>query len=364
MTAPPATTDLYHSLVDNLPVCVIRKDRDGRFVFVNELFCQLLGRRCGDVIGRTDSDFYPLALAEKYRRDDEQVMRTGGVFASIEEHVAADGTRLHVEVRKTPVRSATGDIVGTQTIFWDVTDRITAEREREQMQARLLQSERLAAIGQMVAGVAHESRNALQQIQACTQLLNWQLGSDEEGRRLVADIQQAQDRLHRLFEELRSYASPMKPDRKPHDVRRIVQQAWNSMACTCNGRRVSLTESPADIDTHCPVDAFQLEQVFRNLLENSLAACDDPAQISVHYSRPPYRGGSALQVAVRDNGPGIAGDDAGRIFEPFYTTKTHGTGLGMAIARRIIEAHDGDIRVTRSEQPGAEIVITLPGSEP
>jgi PAS domain S-box-containing protein len=64
---PPsfATADLYHSLVDNLPVCVIRKDRDGRFVFVNELFCQLLGRRSGDIIGRTDSDFYPLALAEK-----------------------------------------------------------------------------------------------------------------------------------------------------------------------------------------------------------------------------------------------------------------------------------------------------------
>jgi signal transduction histidine kinase len=105
-------------------------------------------------------------------------------------------------------------------------------------------------------------------------------------------------------------------------------------------------------------------QVFRNIFENSLEACSDPVLIEVHCHEVELHGRPALQVAVRDNGPGLTIEQAQRIFEPFYTTKIKGTGLGMAIARRIVEAHGGQLAVHDTAPPGAEILITLPRSQP
>jgi signal transduction histidine kinase len=103
-------------------------------------------------------------------------------------------------------------------------------------------------------------------------------------------------------------------------------------------------------------------QVFRNLFENSLAACKDPVVIHVQSEQSVLRDAPAIRVCVRDNGPGMSPEQRRRIFEPFYTTKARGTGLGMAIAQRIIEAHQGTIQVGNSLNVGAEIVITLPVS--
>ena len=163
---------LYRSLVSHLPMYVLRKDCAGRFQFANDRFLQLLGQTLEQIIGRTDQDLYPAELAAKYWADDQRVLATRGVFHDVEHHIGPDGRTMYVEVVKTPLCDAAGDVTGTQTVFWDVTERKEAER-------RALHAERLAAIGTMVAGVAHESRNALQQIQACSQLLSWELEVDD-----------------------------------------------------------------------------------------------------------------------------------------------------------------------------------------
>ena len=100
--------------------------------------------------------------------------------------------------------------------------------------------------------------------------------------------------------------------------------------------------------------------VFRNVLENALEACRDPVEIGVHWSDGDLAGQPAIRVAVRDNGPGLTADQRKRLFEPFYTTKVQGTGLGMAIASRLVEAHGGTIEAGPAEGPGTTIVITLP----
>jgi signal transduction histidine kinase len=114
------------------------------------------------------------------------------------------------------------------------------------------------------------------------------------------------------------------------------------------------------MDLACWVDQFRLEQVFRNILENSLAACADPVRIEITCSAAEIEGRPAVRVAVRDNGPGLTPEQKQRIFEPFFTTKTKGTGLGMAIARRIIEVHGGQIAVESSPGQGATLIVTLP----
>lgn len=121
-----------------------------------------------------------------------------------------------------------------------------------------------------------------------------------------------------------------------------------------------LREECASVDLHCLVDAFRLEQVFRNILENALAACSDPVEITVFCSTAQLEGQPALQIAVRDNGPGLSAEQQQRIFEPFFTTKTKGTGLGMAIAQRIVEVHGGQIAAGEPDGSGAEIELLIP----
>ncbi len=119
---------LYHSLVENLPLNLFRKDAEGRFTFANRRFCETLGRPLEEILGKTDFDFFPAELAKKYRQDDRRVMETGEVYDTIEEHRKPNGETLYVHVMKTPTVDSQGNVVGTQALFWDVTARQRAER--------------------------------------------------------------------------------------------------------------------------------------------------------------------------------------------------------------------------------------------
>jgi PAS domain S-box-containing protein len=118
---------LYYSLVETLPLNIFRKDLKGRFTFGNQRFCETLGKPLAVIIGKTDYDFFPPPLADKYRRDDLRTIASGEVFEDIEEHVKPDGKKIYVQVIKGPVRDFRNNVVGTQAFFWDVTERKRAE---------------------------------------------------------------------------------------------------------------------------------------------------------------------------------------------------------------------------------------------
>jgi len=126
---------LYHSLVETLPVCIFRKDCEGRFVFVNQAFRDELKRPLASILGKTDLDLYPPDLAQKYRLDDRRVMETNQMLEDIEEHLRADGGKSYVRVLKVPLRDSDQEIIGMQGIFWDITDRKMAEEELARTQA-------------------------------------------------------------------------------------------------------------------------------------------------------------------------------------------------------------------------------------
>jgi signal transduction histidine kinase len=233
-----------------------------------------------------------------------------------------------------------------------------AEEELRQAQEKVLQSERLAAIGQMMTGLAHESGNALARSRACLEMLQWEVEDRPEALDLIVRIQKAQDHLQQLYEEVRNYAAPLKLEREVWDVSGVWRQAWANLALLRQGRDATVREETGGLDLQCAVDHFRLEQVFRNIFENSLAACPDPVQIVVGCAAAEVGGRDAVRVSVRDNGPGLSAEQRQRIFDPFFTTKTKGTGLGMAIAKRIVETHGGHIAVGPSGG-GAEILITL-----
>jgi signal transduction histidine kinase len=243
--------------------------------------------------------------------------------------------------------------------LWRLAQRRQLARELKEAEERALQAERLAAIGQMVTGLAHESGNALARSQACLEMLGWEVSDRPAALDLIARIQKAQDHLQQLYEEVRNYAAPLKLDREVWDIRSIWRQAWENLSMKRQDRKTSLAEETGGVDLKCAVDQFSMEQVFRNIFENSLAACGDPLAMVILVTAASLGTRPALRIAVRDNGPGLTPEQERRIFEPFFTTKTKGTGLGMAITKRIVEAHAGHIEVG-SAGPGAEIVITLP----
>lgn len=229
----------------------------------------------------------------------------------------------------------------------------------KEAQDQALQAERLAAIGQMVAFLAHESGNALARSKACLEMLSWDLDGQPEAQQLVAQIQNAQDHLQQLYEDVRSYAAPLKLQREPWDVSSVWRLAWDNVSVLRQGKQVELHEHTGGLDLECWIDQFRLGQVFRNIFENSLAACAEPVHIDITCTESQTAGRPMLCVAVRDNGPGLTPEQRAKIFEPFFTTKTKGTGLGMAIAKRVIDAHQGQMSVGSSDR-GAEILFTLP----
>ena len=254
------------------------------------------------------------------------------------------------------VEDADGESVGVLFIGHDITD-------LKQAQDRALQSERLAAIGEMVAGLAHESRNALQRSQACLERLALRAQDRPDLLDLTNRIQAAQDHLHYLYEQVREYAAPIKLSLWRRQLGELVLESWDLLAKEHQGRHAKLEQHTDGLNLNCDVDRFAIVQVFRNVLENALAACSDQVEIHVHWSLVVLESEPAIQARFCDNGPGLSEDARDRIFEPFFTTKTRGTGLGMAIGKRIIEAHGGSIAVGQ-QSGGAELIITLPRRNP
>jgi PAS domain S-box-containing protein len=238
---------------------------------------------------------------------------------------------------------------------------ITAVKEAQQ---RALQAERLAAIGEVVAGLAHESRNAMQRSQACLEMLALADRDRPGSLDLIARIQKAQDHLQHLYEDVRLYAAPIRLDRRPCDFRAVWRQAWADLEPARRGRRASLREEGGCDDARCAADPFRLGQVFRNLFDNALAAGHDPVQVTVTAGPCTLDGRPAVRVTVADDGPGLDPEQRRRVFDPFFTTKAKGTGLGLAIARRTVEAHGGRIAVGDDGPPGATFLITLPREAP
>ena len=231
----------------------------------------------------------------------------------------------------------------------------------EPKSARLL-AERLAAIGQVSTGLAHESRNALARSQGCLEMLARRVEDRPEALDLIDRIQSAQRQLLRLYEHVREYAAPLQLARRPYNLKNILDQAWEHLETEWRRRDVRVDVAADDRDLTCEVDPFRIEQVIRNVLENALIACDDGGIITVSFAEAEVDNAPAVCMVLANDGPPLTLEERERIFEAFFTTKTRGSGLGMAISRRIVEAHGGRITLGKPCK-GVEVLVTLPKSQ-
>ncbi|MDM4014378.1 ATP-binding protein [Roseiconus lacunae] len=331
---------------------VLVLDPEGKIVRFNPYFERLSGRKLDEVRGKEwFATFVPPQDHDLIQHVFSTTTTSGSSSGVINAIITSDGTERQIRWCNTTLEDSAGNLDGVLAVGVDVTDIIDA-------QEKIAQSERLAAIGQTMASLAHESRNALQRIQSGLELLELDIGDDPEATKDLQTVQRAATDLNSLLEEIRSFAAPIHLHRVQADCKDIYRRAWRNLESSRVGRTCELIEIDDREHHKTSLDAQRMEQVFRNLFENALAATNDPAQIHITLSQADN--GDTV-VSVSDNGPGLTRDQAHRIFEPFYTTKTRGTGLGMAIVKRIIDAHGGDIIVAHRNSPigGASFQMTI-----
>jgi PAS domain S-box-containing protein len=348
--AKDRTEAAFRALVEAAPSMIVILRPDHALLYFNPFAEELTGYRTTEVLGKDFSAVFSLEPSTMLQELDKVL--AGNPTRGFENQIRCkDGSRRWV-VWNAQLLADYEDEPAILAIGQDITS-------LKQAQEQALQSERLAAIGQMMTGLAHESGNALARSQACLEMLSFEVEDRPKALSLITRVQTAQDHLRQLYEEVRNYAAPVKLNLERWSLAHIWRQAWENLHLLRQGKKAVLLEEPNGLDLRCLVDQFRLGQVFRNILENALAACQEPVEIKVLCARAKIDGQPALRIAFRDNGPGLNAEQKQRIFDPFFTTKTKGTGLGMAIAKRIVEAHGGQIAVGTGSDRGAEIVITL-----
>jgi PAS domain S-box-containing protein len=346
--------DFAESLIETAQTIVLVLDAEGRIVRFNPYMERLSGYRLEDVRGKDwFATFLPERDSSRIRRVFRDALAELDVRGNVNPIVTKDGHEREIAWWAKTLKDAEGRVAGVLSIGQDVTD-------LREAQYKLLQSERLAGIGQMITGLAHESRNALQRMQACLEMLQLEIGDRPRAIEYAKRIQDAQDYLGQLYEEVRGYAKPIQLERRTCDLRRLWGAAWADLALRRQQCAIELLDRTDGLDLTCDVDPFAFGQVFRNLFENSIAACGDDGRIVVLARHVEHEGAAAIVLLVNDDGPGFPPDQIGRVFQPFFTTKTQGTGLGLAIVKRILEAHGGRAAHVKGPLPGAALELTVP----
>jgi len=345
----------FRMLVEAAACLVVIVDENRRIAYCSPYGCELTGHAVDELVGRgfLDTLVAPSARAEVV---EELAATFAGQPTRGREHpiLCRDGSQRWLVWNARRLESF-NDSPAVLAVGHDFT-------ERREAHERMLRAERLAGIGQMITGLAHESRNALQRIQSCSEMLELEVEENDEAIRLLHRLQSAQNDLRRLLDEVRNFAAPIQLERSTCDLANTWREAWNLLETVWRDRDATLEEALECVDLQIFADRYRLVRLFRNLLENSLAACRDPVRIGIRCREVTHNKRPAIEIAIADNGPGLSPDARQNVFEPFFTTKTKGTGLGMAIARQIVDAHGGRISLGKADQ-GAEFIIKLPRNQ-
>jgi len=224
------------------------------------------------------------------------------------------------------------------------------------LQQELIRRERLAAVGELAGGVAHEIRNPLAGIDGALTMLSREMPADADTQEVMREIQKQIHRMERLVQDLLAYARPGMLQSEWVDVHAILTQAVESIARRQIDSKINFV---LDFDSDIPAiyaDPRDLEQAFGNLLLNAAQAIPEEGTVVVSTRRC----GGNVQISIRDDGIGMNAEIRDKIFEPFFTTKARGTGLGLSLVRRAVENYGGEIRVDSSPGEGSAFVFTLP----
>ncbi len=340
-------------------ICVV--DLKGILLYINKATEELTGYKRDELVGKSFQDL-PL-LAPEHRSKPNQWVYGGGTQRPTRrdefEVVRRDGRRAFVEISTFPMGQGwNAEIIA---IGRDVTESRRAQEEKVVMEQQVHLSGRLAAVGQLAAGVAHELNNPLAAIQGFAQLLSSRQDLDESLRSDVETILREAQRASRITANLLSFARKHEPERESICLNEAVEQ---SVELHAYRMRVNNIEVSTDLAPDLPKtmgDFHQLQQVFVNIITNAEQAMTE-AHGSGKLMIRTRRAGDAILVDFADDGPGIPEENMKRVFDPFFTTKEvgKGTGLGLSICYGVVEKHGGRLYATSEVGKGTTFTVELP----
>jgi len=337
-------------LISRLPIGIIATDQEGKIRTFNSTAAAMTGRSVESVRNRKPETILPANVARFFSLQDQRNELTDRDM----QLTGADNVRYALHLSSLPVYNQYSDFMGRVLLMYDLSELKRLEKE-------IQRHDRLVALGKMAAGVAHEVRNPLSSIKGFATLLGTKFKDGSPEQEAAELMVQEAERLNRSITELLNYARPTALRKEPVNLGEMVDLSLKLISSDAQALDVKISR---DMEPGLPavaVDRDRINQVLLNLYLNALQAMEQTTsakelKVSVHRCETE----NSLVIDVQDTGSGIPQEDLDKVLDPYFTTKPDGTGLGLALAYKIIDEHRGSIRFFSIEGQGTTVSITLP----
>ena len=322
-------------------------DNNFKIIEVNETFCKLIGKKKEEAVNRYLGKLQFSKIKNlKFEDIKNEIKKNNGFEGEISQSFGgAEEKHLLISATRAPLNRQNYE--GYLFVEVDITD-------RKKLEAQLLKSEKLAALGKMAAVLAHEIKTPLTSIKMNADILFETLELGKEDRFPISIMQREINRLNNLVKDVLQFSRQMDLVYDKFVIKDLVDDIFSQLRSKLLQKEISFINKVKNIEIEA--DYGKLKQVFLNLIENAIESCDYNNIIEVFSSLENHAG--KIKIFVKDNGMGIANKD--KIFEPFFTTKSSGTGLGLPVSQKIIEQHNGEIKLISSKQQETIFEIVLP----
>jgi len=327
-------------------------DQKGSIIYFSPASERITHYKKEEVIGKSLSIFYK--DKELFREKIERIEITKGPVSYDAVILDREGGEHIMFISRSPLRDGRGNFIGSVGICKDIT-------ERRLMEERIRERERLAYIGQLTTLLAHELRNPLSSVKMNVQILSKKLTLSGNDRRRIEIIDSGIKKLEIILEEVLNFAKPMKLSLKIEDVNEIVEDVLDTLGEKISEKQIRIERNLSGNLPEILLDRGKIEQAILNIVLNSIDALRPKGHLKVVTEVGEFSGEQIIKVTISDNGIGIEDVDLKSIFEPFYTTKLQGTGLGLNNVKKVIEAHGGFVSVDSELGRGTSVYVFLQG---
>ncbi|NOY12389.1 MAG: PAS domain S-box protein [Deltaproteobacteria bacterium] len=352
----------FRRLIESSSDWIWEVNKDGVFTYASPQIETILGYKPEEVIGRTPFELMPEDEAEQTTKIFTELIETGRPIVMLENVcLHKDGRLILLETSGVPVFDAAGEVSGYSGIDRDITERKKVEESLQKM-------EKLESIGTLAGGIAHDFNNILMGLFGNISMAKRDLPDDHPVLKRLAEAENSMNRATRLTKQLLTFAKGGAPVRENVCIAQLAEEV---VRFDLSGSNVKLVFNQADDLWSAEVDKGQIQQVFSNLSINANQAMPDGGHLYLTLenldnsagSVPSLKKGKYIKVSVRDEGTGIAEKHFERIFDPYFSTKQSGSGLGLATVHSIIHKHGGDISVASESGKGTVFTFYLPAAE-
>jgi PAS domain S-box-containing protein len=358
------TKEFLENIMESSVDGIVTTDLKGKVTYLNRAMEEIIQFRRDEVLGVHISRFYVKGIQEA-RHIMDLLWKSEKAENYEMELKSKAGNVIAIVTSIFLLRDGDNRVIGTAGIFKNITEQQRLEAELKAAQANLVEASKMRALGELVAGVAHELNNPLMASQTILHVIFNNLHENCPNKERLELIRRCNDRIQKIVEHLREFSRQEKPEFQKLDINQPIENALLITGQQLLDHNISVVKRLAEDLPEILGDSNQLEQVFLNLITNAMDAMDlveGQKQLTIGSELGKYKMLSSVAVSIKDTGAGIPPENLDKVFEPFFSTKPvgRGTGLGLSLSFGIIEAHRGKLEIKSQTGKGTEVTVILP----